>query len=401
MLTFSDTFFRWIDEHAKDDCSALRLKYGRKDEPIDYAAAITQIECRRKFAQKLKQTLTTLPRFFFPSVLAGEQATADIVAAYHAGLLDKGVSMVDLTTGLGIDAIHAASVANEVVAIERDPERVEALKYNCTLKNHNIKVVEADCIDYLASAEACDVMFIDPARRASDGGRVFALSDCEPNVLELLPRISETCKILHIKASPMLDISHTIESLPFLPKTVAAVGTPTECKELLITIDFKNGTEQTVIQGVTLSGDIIESFNFTRSEEESAPTPPSHSSLKDGEYIYELWPSVMKTGAFKIVAQRFGLEIFHPNTKIFVSSSFVENFPGSVFKVEKALPYASKHIKRFKKEYPLISVAARNFGMSAEALRSKLGVNDGGELKVYGLTDARNERLLAVVRKVD
>ena len=72
--------FAWVEAHISDRPDALRLAVHGRSDGIDYEAAITQIECRRKFAAKLQQTLAAFPRFYFPSVLAGEQATSDLLA---------------------------------------------------------------------------------------------------------------------------------------------------------------------------------------------------------------------------------------------------------------------------------------------------------------------------------
>ena len=60
------------------------------------------------------------------------------------------------------------------------------------------------------------------------------------------------------------------------------------------------------------------------------------------------------------------------------------------------MPYASRIIKRFAARYPRINVATRNFGIGADALRAKLRVRDGGDLRLYGLTDANGEQILVV-----
>ncbi len=82
--------------------------------------------------------------------------------------------------------------------------------------------------DAVEKGEHFGVIFIDPARRASDGSRVFALADCEPNIIEMLPKLKRVCELLIVKMSPMLDISHTVSELN--PFSVIALGTPTECK---------------------------------------------------------------------------------------------------------------------------------------------------------------------------
>ena len=107
MTDRTETYYQWIESHLSDDPAALRLKFAhRHDDGIDYADAITQIECRRKFGKKLADTLASYPHFRFPSVLAGEQSTSDTLAAWHSSLVPEGIAAADLTAGLGIDVFH-------------------------------------------------------------------------------------------------------------------------------------------------------------------------------------------------------------------------------------------------------------------------------------------------------
>lgn len=194
-MDVSPDFFEWIKVNASVDPAALRLKYAGKEGAIDYSAAITQIECRRRFGRKLADTLASFPQFFFPSTLAGEQASSDKLASYHTSLVPEGMAIVDLTAGLGIDVLHMAQRAASVVAVERNPELVEALRYNAAgLKVSDVvEPICADCIDFIdkciAQHRHFDMAFIDPARRSMDGGRLFALADCSPDVVSLLPKL--------------------------------------------------------------------------------------------------------------------------------------------------------------------------------------------------------------------
>ena len=57
-------------------------------------------------------------------------------------------------------------------------------------------------------------------------------------------------------------------------------------------------------------------------------------------------------------------------------------------------------IKTLARRYPIAEVAARNFGMSAEALRGRLKVRDGDAgVRIYGVTAANGDRLLIVTEK--
>lgn len=387
-------FWSFVKENASESPSTLRLKYhGRDIDGVDIPLAIIQIECRQKYAKKFAETLSANPLFLFPSSLAAEQATGDMLATYHASLIDGG-KVVDLTAGLGIDAFHITPKCAELLAIERDKEREEALVYN----SHNVanmSVMLADCRDFLKvyNGPAFDWAFIDPARRDKVGGRVYALADCQPNVVEMLPFLREKCKKLIIKVSPMLDITQVCKEIP-LATDVIALGTTTECKELVLISDLRFAhTVQPRIHAVTLSSSGNRDFEFSSEEEASATC--EYGSPEEGGYLYEPYPSVMKAGPFSLLAQRFGLKKLHPNTHLYVSDRRIADFPGSVMKIKEVLTYESKHLKRLKNRYPVISVTTRNFDKSADDLRKKLGVKDGLPLRLFAVT-AQSGKLLII-----
>ena len=402
----SNEFFKWIDLHAKKDPSALRLKYAGKTSPeMDYGNAITQIECRRKFGTKLSETLAAFPEFIFPSILSGEQSTSDLLAQFHTDLIVDKSAVCDLTAGLGIDAFHFCQKAKTVTAVEIDNERVEAIRYNASgLGLDNLEIVAGDCREFIKEAAAkgfyFDYVFIDPARRSDDGKRVFALSDCKPDIIELLPVLSKICCNLIIKASPMLDITHCIRTLGNITESVIVLGTQTECKELVIVINFKHETESPIIRCVTLSNNGTAEISFTLSEENILDIR-SGRPLEPGDYIYEPYPSVMKSGAFNLLANKFNLWQFSANTRLLYSDKCDNSFPGSIYSVIDVQPYASKVIKRLNKKYPLANIATRNFGVNADILRARLGIKDGGNVKIYGYTDENNDRILAVTEKIN
>lgn len=405
-MDYSQTLFEWVKANANADPAALRLKYAGKQGELDYGEAIVQIECRRKFGRKLADTLAAFPDFYFPSLLAGEQSSSDILAEYHASLVPEGMTVVDLTSGLGIDVLHMARRASSVVAVERNPALVEALRYNAggLALGDVVNPVCADCIDYIdrciADGHRFDMAFIDPARRAADGGRLYALADCSPDVVALLPKISQICDMLVIKASPMLDIAHTAAALQRMPVSIAAAGTTSECKELVVTVVFEGeAPRHTVIEAVTLGCEAT-TFSFTAMQENSAARVETVPPVKPGDFICEPFPSVMKTGAFRVLAAAFGLRGFHDNTRLLFASEKVDGFPGTFWKVEEVLPFASSVIKRFKSKYPAISIVTRNFGMGADALRGRLGVKEApGDLRLFAVTDASEKRMMIVTSR--
>lgn len=404
-------FFAWIDSHAKEDPQTLRLRFAGKPSPegVDIPAAILQIECRRKCARKLAGTLAAAPEFVFPTALSAEQCSSDRLALFHASLLPEGTrTVVDLTAGLGIDAMTIARKGIAVTAIERQPALADALRHNSrALGIEDFTVECADCRQWLEDAAGrglrFDAAFIDPARRGSDGERLFALEACEPDVLDMLPLLAQICRRLIIKASPMLDISHTIAELtPPGPARVIAAGTSTECKELIAVVDFPAADTEPTIEAATLLDSVTATFAFTPETERLAPAVPDGPGIAPGMYICEPYPATMKCGAHKVLAERFALFGFGANTRLFYSEeSPADDFPGEAFKVIDVQDYASRNIKRFAGKYPAISVTARNFGINADQIRKKLGVREGdGHLRLFAVTAASDKRLLIVCERV-
>ena len=68
-----------------------------------------------------------------------------------------------------------------------------------------------NCINFLQNNDRhFQNIYIDPARRGSCNKRIFAIDECEPNVIELMPVLFQCGKRIIIKVSPMVDITATL-----------------------------------------------------------------------------------------------------------------------------------------------------------------------------------------------
>lgn len=385
----------WIISHINDDPARLRLKYG-----AEHARDILQIECRRKYAAKLGPVLEQLPDFEFPTALSGEQSTSWPLAQWHASLVRKpDATVVDLTAGLGIDAYAMACRGCRVTAVERDPEVAAALSRNYA-GVAGFEAVCADCREYVRTCgRHFDVIFIDPARRDAAGRRVFALDGCEPDVTAMLPDLRRICDTLIVKASPMLDVAHTLRLMPDAHQVIA-LGTTTECKELDVVCRFDvPAPEQPLIRAVTVNaGGVVSDFAFTRADEAAAE--PRYGVPRPGDYVYDPYPAVMKAGALKLPGCLNGLSKLHANTHLWFGPQELTDFPGHRFRVVEVLPYASKHIKRYAAAHPRVNVTARNFDVVADALRRKLGVTDASDQRLFAVTGPDGAKYLITCENV-
>lgn len=387
-------FWDFISSHINDDCLSLRLKYS-KESAFDVQLAITQIEARQKAKDKLPSFVAN-KYFLFPSLLSSEQCTSEVVAIFKKEIFKgKFSSVCDLTGGLGIDTLSLASVANEVVYVERFADYCKVAEHNFNLFDADIKIVNRDCSEFLNSDIKFDALYIDPARRGDSNKRLFAFSDCEPNVIELLPRMFEIAKDIYIKASPMADISHSINELKFV-KEVYVISYKNECKELLFCLSA-NVADVVKIICVDLSKSGKELFCVNFGNEQLIDYVTYSAPMS---YIYEPSSSIMKAGAFKSVAQEFNLNKIAQNSHLYTSDSYISNFPGRRFKVDNILPFSSKNIKGLNRLVPQANISTRNFSMKPDELRAKLKIKEGGDKYIFATTDSNNNKLLILCSKV-
>lgn len=393
----TDDIIKWIEEHRNDDTTKLRLSCRKNDDAAIYDFAIMQIECRKKAAKKLSQTLQS-SSFIFPTTLSAEQCTSDDLAEFHASLINEGETILDMTAGLGIDAFHLAQKAKHITAIDLNSDVAEALSINANVLGlNNFTAINADSVEYIKnSTEHFDTIFIDPARRGDGGKRLFALADCQPNIVELLDCVKAHCNKLIVKASPMLDATQVLRELPETTD-LYAIGTRQECKEIVAVVDFKNPQTAPTIHCITIDDETLD-FSFTLDEESSATN--IYGEIHEGMYLYEPHPAVMKLQPFKLISQHFNAIKLHQHTHLYTSTQIIPNFPGDCYKIEKIYPFTSRVAKEVVKDYPRANVAVRNFILSADELRKKLKIKDDNKYRLYGITISNGDRLLIVTKPI-
>lgn len=385
-------FYDFIETHKYDDPRALLLKYHGRDLSFPVAFAITQIECRRKCAVKLSSFIGN-KKFLFPDGISSEQASDQLVAAYHAALAGSGKSILDMTAGLGIDAFSIAMASNRVTAVEMDTAKALILKHNAeSLGIDNFEVVCGDSLEFLSNVSShYDIIFIDPARRRSDDSRAYSFEDCTPDVAanqELLGR--HAARIL-VKASPLLDISAVRKELTGI-SMIHIVCVRGECKEILADIDH---SEFRGVRFVDLGAEGIISDLFLSEDEMYSGTVriADLEEIKAGGYLYEPNAALMKSTAFGAVCEKFaGLKKIGRNSNLYICDAFYPEFPGRVLKI-LSVPDRND-LKRLKgMRY---NVVVRNYPLSAEALRRKLSLREGMDLFIYGCRVSNSDTPLII-----
>ncbi|MBO7456467.1 MAG: SAM-dependent methyltransferase [Paludibacteraceae bacterium] len=327
---------------------------------------LEQVEGRERTADKLP-TFAAIEDWWYPVRLSCEQCSSEQTARYKASLA-RGETMADLTAGYGVDTYFLSEHFAHTDYVEKDAELCRIAMHNFAGKPISIHNTTAE--EFLASAGQYDLIFADPARRDNYGGKVFKLEDCTPNVVELLPTLLSHGKRLMLKLSPMLDISQAVTSLSQVSWDVHVVAVKNEVKEVLL---LSGGT------GTITAIDLAkkeQAFTFTKEEEKDAECQIVNGTCPNGTWLYEPNAAILKAGAYKLVAARYGLQKLDVNTHLYASDKQLEDFPGRVWKIKanSEKPEANGQA----------NVLTRNYPLTPEQLKKKLHLRDGGTVYVIG-----------------
>ncbi|MDR0429856.1 MAG: SAM-dependent methyltransferase [Tannerellaceae bacterium] len=385
---------QFIQEHSDDDLNRLLLGASRYPD-IDVPFAVDQIAARRQIRDKLPSWYKN-DDLVFPSKIATEQCSSEQTAFYKQRLINEATCLCDLTGGLGIDSYFFSLKAKKVLYIERFESYCETAIHNFRILGaRNIDVVQGDATILPENLPDIDVFYIDPARRASGDKRVFALHDCEPDLINLLPGLLQHAPKVIAKLSPMADIRQTLELLPGTTE-VHVVSVKNDCKELLFIIEPALSGSAPLITCVNYTtGGTERRFVFNLQQEKQ--TEIAYTAKIDS-YLYEPNVSVLKAGAFKVITA-LGVNKLHPSSHLYTSELLIESFPGRVFRVEEIFPFSSKLCKTLAQNIPQANITARNFPLTVEALRSKTKIKEGGNIYLFATTTADGGKTLVKCRK--
>ena len=350
---------------------------------------LQQVEGRERTADKLP-TFAAIDDWWYPVRLSCEQCSSELTARYKAQLLStfnfQLSTLLDLTAGYGVDTYFLSEQFAHTDYVEQNAELCRIAEHNFSLIDNRKSIIvhNTTAEEFIASAGEYDLIFADPARRDAHGGKVFKLTDCTPNIVELLPELLKHSKQLMLKLSPMLDISQAIKELSVfsLQWSVYVVAVKNEVKEVLLLSGGK---------GTITAIDLAEpekAFVFTREEEQEALYTIHHTPYT---YLYEPSASILKAGAYKLVAQRFGLQKLDVNTHLYASDQLVENFPGRVWEIKSKIENQKSKIEQ-------ANILVRNYPLTPEQLKKKLHLRDGGTGYVIGCRVAGKPTLFQAER---
>jgi len=386
----------FIQQHIKDDVKQLALK-ASSHSSVDILMALRQIAARQTVKIKIPSWYEN-EDIIYPVHLSMEQCSSEKTAIYKSRLC-KGNTLTDLTGGLGVDFAYMSSKVNKSTYVEAQNELTELAQHNFkSLNLSNYTILNNDAVDYLNRIEEIqDIIYIDPARRSKSGSKTVLIEDCTPNLIEIDDLLDSRANKVIIKLSPMLDISRAIKSLNNISE-IHIISIANECKELLFIKEKKRGEKIKIHCVNLLNNGQEESFIFTLDQEKEITIKYTDSVL---QYLYEPNSSILKGGAYKSIASTFGLKKLHPNSHLYTSDNYIEDFPGRKFLVKKAFSPNKKELKENLKTISQANISIRNYPFSVAELRKQTKLKEGGQDYLFATTLSNEKKVLILCEKAD
>lgn len=424
-MTINQETRDYIRRHADGDVRNLALAR-KTGDGVDMPFALDQIAGRQAAKAKLPSWYC-VDDIIFPPHISMEQCSSELTADYKAAALQnvmrkvfpdekdsKNCHFIDLTGGFGVDFSFMARHFSSATYIERQQHLCDIARHNLPLLG--LQSAEILCEDSRQAVENLGsiphgksvVVFIDPARRDTNGRRTYAISDCTPDVTTLLPTLLDHSVIIMLKLSPMLDIHATVKALNDASSTkdavreVHVVATANECKELLILLSenyHSTVTYHCINDHQTFVANSIPATVGNAEKPEQTPLA-NYPSISTTSYLHVPNAAIMKTGIFRQIETAFSIRQISPNSHIFLGNDPLDNFPGRTFKVINITTMNRKDLRKAMQSIESANIAVRNFPLTAQELRKRLKLKDGGDIYIFATTNHDNIHQLYICRKI-
>ena len=389
----------FVREHRDDDVRALALKV-RRDGDVDLPWALDQIQGWQTACRKLP-SWAAIDGIVYPPHLSMEQCSSELTAAYKCGIVQRlpqscRQTLVDLTGGFGVDLAFMARHFEQACYVERQEHLCATARHNFEKMGlRHVRVVHDEAEDVLNRLDgdpSSTLIYLDPARRDNNSSRTYAIADCTPDVLKMKRRLLEAADHVLVKLSPMLDWHKAVRDLGERVAQVHIVSVANECKELLVLMNADH--QGTPAVHCVNDG---QSLVFSSCEGDENPVIASND---EALFLFEPNASVMKAGCFGVLTRRYPVAALAVDSHLFVSDEEVRDFPGRRFRVIAVTTMNKKELAQAMQGVGRANVAVRNFPMTAQQLRQRLRLQDGGDTYIFGTTTAAGRHIIYVCHKL-
>lgn len=429
----------FIESHFDDNTDRLLFQKSKQAD-IDMGLAVSTILGHRKLRDKVPSWYRN-PHLIFPSSLSVEQCSSEFTAESRVRTIlelmpddckadTSRLKIADLTGGLGVDCYVFSRHFGKVLYNEMNPVLADAVRHNFSVlgcSNISVSCSRIECSadgsdtedlcgtasatpEGLLRGRAPDIIYLDPARRAADGKKVFRIEDCQPDIIQLKDSLLRTARFVAVKLSPMADIDIVARSLGPHCRRIDVVSYANECKEVVAYLDREYDGECIICAKCSGKGE----FFFTRTEENDADAILLPGASLDrimsesGALLLEPDKALLKAGAFRLLCRRFPLAMLDRSTHCYIAPVSIHTYTSEygissikdsdyaadkyelqnffrIFRIIRVLPLDRNGILTAGKDFPQADVTARNIPVSSDELRRRLKVQSSGRYHIFGL----------------
>lgn len=407
----------FIRNHREENVRTLALQ-GQRYSGVDMTYALQQIDGWQRARQKLPMWAKH-EGIIYPPHISMEQCSSEVTARYKQELVAQLVKdrqcakIADLTGGFGVDFSYMSQGFHEAYYVEQQEHLCDIARHNFeALGIDNSHIIHGSAEDALESLPHLDVIYLDPARRDTNGKKTYAISDCTPDVTTLLPLLRSKADHVIVKLSPMLDHREAVRLLPGVSE-VHIISVHNECKETLLVINGEDADCRLIC--------VNDENRFVTSLSDNNITPID-THIEPGMLLCVPNASVMKAGCFGALCAAFGLAAVGKNSHLFrpvisakspvvsgastdqstKNSDFIERIPARTFTVQAVCSMNKREMKAALTGVSQANVAVRNFPLSVDALKKKINgvckLRDGGETYIFGTTVGSQHMLIVCTK---
>ncbi len=372
----SDELLKAIEANIERSPQSIALDKRLCDAPL----VATQV----KYLQRAKSKLPSYfkARCILPP-LSFEQASSEVLAATKS---IEGARVLDLTCGLGVDALYLSRRFRSVTTIERDEVLAHIARENFRrLGATNIEVVCSSAEEYLANCtDHFDWIYADPDRRNAQGKKLVRLEDCSPNILALQSDIERVANgQVMVKNSPLFDVDEAFRL--FSPARVEVISIGGECKEVVVSSSDKDILIATAINSGSVSA------------HPSEITKPALPTFEAQAYRYLLTPDVA------LLKSRLARHVLSPIADIWSNNGFgfARTLPEGetlvrVEEIESIEDYNPRALRKVLAGQG-IEILKRDTEQSIAQIAKQLKIKEGGARRV-AFTKIEGEYKVIILR---
>ncbi len=333
---------------------ALLTRLRKHYSPAQARAGLEMAQLRRKAVTKFGDDAGRM--FFTADGL--EQASDPLVRSYRAaGVGDKRV--VDVCCGIGTDSLAMARAGAWVVGLDIDPVRVRIAQMNAASLGVQAQFEIADVREGIPEA---DVIFYDPARRDTNGRRIFHVEQYHPP-LSLVKSwwVEHKATQIVAKLSPGVDLAQLAD----YPGGVEFISVKGDLKEAVLWTDADFGLPRTKATLLTDTG----VFSWVRDA-----TLPDAAIGEPRRWLVEPDAAMIRAGLVQDLALERNGSLLDATIAYFTTDTFPEMVWGRAWSVLDWLPYNLKKLRACLRERNIghVTVKKRGFPMTPDEIIPRL-----------------------------